>query len=235
MSIQSDVQKLEPGALVSLYTLDTTPISGTTIVRFTSGRYGDSDVVLGGLSYTPMDVEVSGFSWDGRGSFPRPTLRVSNIGGFVSGLLATEGDIVGSTFTRVRTFAQYLDNGDTPDPTAAFPEERFTVNQRTNHTKTFIEWELASVFEYIGVGLPRRQCIRDVCTHTYRKWDGSAFDTTNTSCPYTGTDYFDEQDNPVAAPSDDKCSKTLAGCRLRFGGNSVLPTRQFPGITKQRI
>jgi lambda family phage minor tail protein L len=236
MTISAEVQKLQPDALVTMFILDTTPIGGDTIFRFTPKQAETGDVSFGGNIYTAIDIEATGFAWDGRGSFPRPKLRVANIGGIVSSAIVGYGDLVGSRFTRLRTFAMHLDSGSTPDASSRFPDEIYVVDQLTKHTKVYLEWQLTSNIDQLGVMLPRRQCLRDTCTHRYRLWDSvsGAFDYTTTTCPYTGSAMFKEDGTTTLVGSEDKCNKLLDGCRLRFGENGVLPTRAFPGIAKTR-
>ena len=237
MTVNSEVQKLEPDAIVSLYTLDTTPIGGSDIFRFTT--MPDSAGIpleYNNIVYTPIDIDASGFNWDGRGSFPKPKVRVSNVNNFVTAAIIELNDLVGSRFIRLRTFAKHLDNGSDPDPTAHFPLEIFVVDQKTKQNKMYVEWALASVIDQMGVEIPKRQCIRDSCTHRYRLWNPvtSTFDYTSATCPFVGANYFDEDNNPTTA-NNDKCNKKLTGCRARFGANGILPTRSFPGIARTRV
>jgi lambda family phage minor tail protein L len=96
----------------------------------------------------------------------------------------------------------------------------------------FIEWELAPATDQEGVLLPRRQVLSQYCTHTYRRWNGTAF--VYGSCPYTGSQFFTEQGTSTNDPAKDKCSRRLdTGCIKRFG-NNPLPTRAFPGVLQNR-
>lgn len=237
MTITTEIQKLEPDTLVTLFILDTTPIGGSTVFRFTAMPGTSGDVMFGGNPYTPIDIEATGFEWDGSGAFPKPKLRVANIGGVVSSAIVGYGDLVGATFYRIRTFAMHLDNGSAPDSNATFPIETYTVDQLSKHTKLFLEWTLASSIDQIGMQLPRRQCLRDTCTHRYRLYDpvSGNFNYTNATCPYTGSNKFKEDGTPTLLNSEDECDKRLTGCILRFGANGVLPTRSFPGIAKTRM
>lgn len=42
--------------------------------------------------------------------------------------------------------------------------------------------------------------------------------------------YFTDGDEETTDASKDKCSRTEAGCRLRFGDRGTLPARLFPGV-----
>lgn len=236
MTIESEVQKLAADALVTMYEIDTTPIGGTDIYRFTGMPNGGGNVSFGGVQFTPIDMEATGFKWDGRGGFPKPKFRISNVGGLITAAIVAHGDLVGSKFTRLRTFARHLDDGEAPDGNVMFPPEIYTINQRTSHTKLYVEWQLASPMEQLGVKLPRRQCIRDTCTHRYRIWnaDTLSFDYADATCPYVGASMFDESGDATINESEDKCGRTINDCKLRFGENGVLPTRAFPGIARFR-
>jgi lambda family phage minor tail protein L len=104
------------------------------------------------------------------------------------------------------------------------------VAQKTSHTAVAIAFKLASRMDVEGTQLPRRQILRDVCTHTYRAWDGAAFDYSKASCPYVGAADFDTGNNPTD-DAHDQCSRNIKGCQLRFPGQ-VLPARFFPGVGK---
>lgn len=236
MTIKLEIQKLEPDALVTLYILDTTPIGGTAVFRFTTMPGVSGDVMFGGFPYTAIDIEATGFDWDGGGAFPRPKLRITNVGGIVSSAIVGYGDLVGSVFYRIRTFAMHLDSGTNPDSSAVFPIESFVVDQLSKHTKLYLEWVLTSSIDQIGMQLPRRQCLRDTCTHRYRIYNPTTggFDYSNTTCPYTGSAKFKENGTATINNSEDVCDKRLIGCKLRFGDGGILPTRAFPGISKTR-
>jgi len=234
--IHPEVQKLETDALVSMYELDTTPIGGTLIYRFTAMPRGSAPIAFNGNVYEPIDIEVDGFNWDGQGAFPRPRIRISNVAGLVTGAIVTMGDIIGARFKRIRTFARHLDDGADPDPDAVFPAEIYTVDQRTKHTKVFVEWQLAAYIDQIGVMIPRRQCLRDTCSHTYRTYnsDTSSFDYAGVTCPYTGSAKFTEAGTSTGNAALDSCGRRVVDCRKRFGDNAVLPTRAFPGVARVR-
>lgn len=236
MTIETEVQKLELDNIITLYQLDTTPIGGTQIFPFTKRMYDTSFVQFGGVEYAAIDITASGFLYDGRGAFPTPTLQISNVNNLLTAVVVELKDLVGSKLTRIRTFEQYLDTGSNPDPDAMFTPDVYQVEQKTRHNRIFIEWKLSSILDQSGRQIPARTMLRDVCTQTYRIYRPATdtFDYTNATCPYVGTQYFDEKDLIVPKP-DDKCSKRLSGCKLRFGQNGQLPTRAFPGISKVRI
>ena len=71
--------------------------------------------------------------------------------------------------TRIRTLARYIDavnflNGTnpygTPDPTAEFPKEIYTVDRKSVENRDIVQFELAAIFDIAGVRAPQRQCTR---------------------------------------------------------------------------
>jgi lambda family phage minor tail protein L len=228
MSIQADLQKLAPSALVELFELDTSIIGGEGIDRFHAGVNGlGSDVVWNGQTYTRFPIEANGFAINGRGQNPRPTVTVSNINGLMGAVSSSLQDLLGAKFTRIRTFAKYLDavnfeGGVNPDadPNAVIDVQVFYIDRKSNENKGFIEFELAAATDLVGVMLPRRQVIANVCPWKYR----------SPECSYTGGAVADGNDQPTTDLSVDKCGKRLASCRMRFGENAQLPFGGFPAV-----
>jgi lambda family phage minor tail protein L len=231
--VQSVAQQPAADSLVTLYTLDATEQVGE-VFRFVAGTDEQRQPIrFQGHEYQPFPIEAEGFAWSGRGTPPRPKLRISNIGGIVGSLLGPGGDLIGAQLTRLRTFKQFLDGEPGADPNSHFEPDVWRVERKTRQDPVMVEWELASVLEQEGQRIPGRQMLRNLCTHIYRRWNGAEFDYTDATCPYTGTAYFTEAGVPTSAPHD-RCGKRLGDCRLRFGVGGVLPTRAFPGISTVR-
>ena len=223
------------GGLVTLYELDARNLGDTDIRRFTRDTVnGGATILWNGNQYQPIDIEAEGFEWGGSGAPPTPTLKISNVSMYAGVLVRQFNDLCGATLTRIRTYEDFLDNGATPDPTMKFPIDVFRVERKTAHNKVYIEFELAVIFDQEGLKLPNRQCIRDTCTHIYRRYDSSTgtFDYSKATCPYTGTSYFQRDGTSTTKKSEDLCGKRLTNCIQRFGSNAVLPTRAFPGMQR---
>jgi hypothetical protein len=94
----------------------------------------------------------------------------------------------------------------TADPTAEFPREIYYVDRKIIETRDVIEFELAAVFDLIGVRAPKRQCVSNVCQWKYR----------GPECGYTGNAYFNTNNQPVTSLAQDACGKQLSSCELRF-------------------
>jgi lambda family phage minor tail protein L len=235
MTIEALSQLPSTDSLVSLFTLDTTPIGGE-VLYFTPGPIGGAFVNWNGNAYTPVPIESSGWEWNGQGALPQPTIKFANVNRYFNSLIEIYDDLVGLEITRTRTFKQFLDGESEADPTAHFPIDYYVIEQKLRQNKVFVEWTLSARLDQQGTQLPRRQILQNACTHRYRIWDPVAetFDYTNATCPYTGTDYFDEEGNVAGEASLDRCGKKLSDCRKRFV-NEQLPTRAFPGVSRVRI
>ena len=225
--IESDVQKLNPGQLVELFELDPTSIGGS-IVRWHSGVNGlGNNIVWQGNTYSRFPVEAQGFSKTGKGTMPRPSIRVANVSGLIGAMARELSDLVGAKVIRRRTFAKYLDAINYPggvnpsaDPNVGFPDEIWFVDRKAAENGVFIEFELAAAFDVAGVKLPRRQCIQNVCVWAYR----------STECGYTGGPVADKNDVRTTNAAQDQCGKRLASCKLRFGQHAELPFGGFPAV-----
>ena len=174
----SEVQKINPSAIIELFTLqlDSSLHGATTIYRFHSGSNlnANGEIVWAGNSYQRFPIEATGFAYQ-RGQIPRPKLVVSNAFGTISAILllvnqTTAGnDLTGATFTRIRTMARFIDavnfpgNSNplgTPDPTAEFKRQVYTVDRKSTENRDVVEFELAGAIDMAGVIAPKRQCTR---------------------------------------------------------------------------
>jgi lambda family phage minor tail protein L len=227
------VQKFTPGNRVELFDVDLNPIGSNTILRYfpsVDEAQANGHVTWRTHNYLPMPIELTGLDVSGRGTLPRPKVTMSNIIGEFNTLEATYGRFEGVKVTRWVTYDVYLDASPDADPNAYFPVDVFYVDRVSKRDDVMVELELRTAVDVGGKLLPGRQVLRNTCTHTYRRWvSGTTFDYTRATCPYVGTDYFDDAGNVVVAQFD-KCSKALdSGCRMRFG-TAPLPTRAFPGV-----
>lgn len=225
MPILSEIQLLDPTALIELFVLDMTNLPGGTLSFFHAGTNQlSAPVVWKGISYTALPVEALGFDVTTRGSLPRPRIRMANVGGLLSALVMANNDLIGCKITRRRTFARYLDAvnfssgvNPTADPTQQMLDDVWYVDRKMSENKYQVEWELASAFDLQGVMLPYRQVIQNSCPWAYR----------SPQCGYIGTAYFDGNDAPCVVGLD-TCGKRLSSCRVRFV-NVDIPFGGFPG------
>ena len=182
----SDLQPINPSAIIELFTLqlDNTLHGANTVYRFHAGSNMNANgkIVWAGNDYFRFPIQVSGFAFQ-NGQIPRPKLVVSNggnVGSSVSGLsisaillnvneITAGNDLTGATVTRIRTLAKFLDAVNfsggsnpygTPDPTAEFPKEIYSIDRKATETREIVEFELASVLDLAGITCPKRQCTR---------------------------------------------------------------------------
>ena len=174
----SEVQKINPSAIIELFVLqlDNALHGATTIYRFHAGSNLDAngEIVFAGNTYLRFPIEATGFAYQ-RGQLPRPKLRVSNATGLISSILVsvnqvTRGnDLTGATFTRIRTMGRFLDAINfpgntnplgTPDPSAEFKRQVFTIDRKSAENRKVVKFELAASLDRAGVRAPKRQCTR---------------------------------------------------------------------------
>lgn len=219
--------------LLTLFQLDTTMLKGQ-LFYFSSAADFERSILWGGNEYVPLPIDASGFEYTTRGAIPQPNITISNIFGAANTLIDSYQGLVGAWLSRYVTLERFLDDGETPDPNAFISFDKYVVTQKTSHTAIGVVFKLASKIDQQGSQVPRRLIIRDFCSHTYRFWDATAgaFDYSKATCPYTGSDTFDPNNNGTSPPND-ACSRNVHGCVLRFPGQA-LPGRFFPGVGRIR-
>jgi len=228
-SAYEELAKLNPSAIIELFELhlDNSLHGSNDVYRFHAGANAavTGNVVFGGNTYTRIPIKADGFEFTNTGTLPRPTLTISNLDGTMTTLLllvnaTTAGnDLGGAEVRRIRTLKKFLDGETAADPNAKFPDERWYVDRKANESRDSVTFELASKFDLAGQKLPKRQVVANVCQWVYR----------STECSYTGTDYYDVNDNEVSTAAQDVCGKRVSSCKLRFGANAELPFGSFPG------
>lgn len=230
-ALNAEVQKLEPSAILSLFTLDATVIGGP-VLRFLPAGSSGMPVTYDGKEYLPVDVEFKGLETAGMAAPSRPTISITANNDVIQALVATWGDLNGCKLWRIRTFARFIDGEPEADPTAFFGPDLFEIDRKVSDTPTEVTWELASTFDQEGVQLPRRVMVRGTCMWRYRRWDAVSleFDYSRAQCPYTGDIFYDNNNNVVTDPAKDRPARNLACCKTRFGETASLPFGGFPGL-----
>ena len=228
-SAYEDLAAIAPSAIIELFemTLDSTLHGSTDTYRWHNGANANvtGNIVWNGNSYVRLPIKAEGFEYSNTGTLPRPTLTISNLDGVMTTLLlivnaTTAGnDLGGATVKRIRTLKKYLDGEAAADPHAKFPDEIWYVDRKASENRDSVSFELASKFDLAGVMIPKRQIIANICQWKYR----------STECGYSGSNYWDINDQAVATLALDRCGKRLSSCKLRFGETSELPFGSFPG------
>jgi lambda family phage minor tail protein L len=228
-SVYEELAVLGPNAIIELFELqlDTTLHGASTTYYWHNGVNAavTGNIVFASNTYVRLPVEATGFDYSSSGSLPRPTLRISNLFSDMTTLLllvnaTTPGnDLGGATVRRIRTLKKFLDGEAAADPNARFPTEIWYVDRKSNENRDLVEFELASKFDLAGVMLPQRQIIANVCQWKYR----------GAECGYTGSNYWNVNDQSVGTLAADVCGKRVESCKLRFGATAELPFGSFPG------
>jgi len=228
-SAYEDLAAIAPSAIIELFemTLDSTLHGSTDTYRWHNGANANvnGNIVWNGNSYVRLPIKADGFEYSNTGTLPRPTLTISNLDGVMTTLLllvnaTTSGnDLGGATVKRIRTLKKYLDGETAADPHAKFPDEIWYVDRKASENRDSVSFELASKFDLAGVMIPKRQIIANICQWKYR----------STECGYTGSNYWNVNDQAVGTLAEDKCGKRLSSCKLRFGATAELPFGSFPG------
>jgi lambda family phage minor tail protein L len=237
----SELQKINPSSIIELFELELfANIHGTAFTyRFHAGTNAlstNGNIVWNANTYTALPIEVEGFEYNAEsGSLPRPTVRVANLlGGITAVLLSVNqttagNDLTGAKLTRIRTLVRYLDAVNfpggtnpygTPDTSATLPSEVYYLARKVAETRDAVEFEAAATFDLAGIRSPKRQCSANLCPWVYK----------GAECGYSGTDYYDENDETVGGSDQDRCGKRLSSCQIRFGETAELPFGAFPGI-----
>lgn len=215
------------GAMLDLYEVDLQAFGGD-VLRFHSGTNGYfDDVIWQGRAYSAYPIAVEGFEVKSEGTYSRPTMKVANITGLITGINHDFEDALGAVLTRRQVLVKHLDvvnfpNGNAnADPTME-AVSRYVIEEMAEETFETVTYNLATPVDCDNAIIPARTILADVCQWVYRG-DG---------CGYSGGPVADEKDNPTSDMSRDKCSKHRSGCRLRFAKPSALPYGGYPGSAK---
>ena len=265
--LRNDIQKLEPGSIVTLIEVDCTSFGGdilhfhghniafsqNAVERLVNPLYAGSlswyagteqrsagegegaptgtgiPIIWQGISYTAWPCQVEGIEADSTGQPTSPTLAVGNIDGSISSLCLFFDDLVQAKVVIRQTLSKYLDSANfkqanpDADPTQEVVET-FYIDSKTQEDNQTITWQLSTPADVSGQIIPAR-LISGICEWALRgEYRGA-------DCGYTGPLKFDENDNPVDDPADDKCGGLLSSCKLRFGENEQLSFGAFPSAS----
>lgn len=220
------LEDLEQDSEVVLYEFDLSLMNGGIIRLHNGMNEKNENVVWKGKEYEAFPLFGDGFELTADGASPRPTITLSNLDGFLMGLINDLGDITGAMVTRRVTSARYLDaiNFINGNPHASpFQEDvyYYVLDRIANMNQEVITLELAipTDADHLKTG---REVRSGVCQWGYR----------DENCGYTGGAVADIHDNATSDLKKDECSKTMLGCKARYGATAVLPISVAPGTDK---
>lgn len=161
-NLAPEFQKLNQGsAWVELFTLDLTAFGGT-IFRFCNQTNKDGGaIVFNNIPYVALPIMVEGWASNSTGTSAKPTMTVSNLTKYLQAAIITQGDMVGARVSRIRTYAKFLDDGETPNPSAFLGPDVVFIEQKIMHSRKQVQFQLCSVLDRMGMRLPRRQILKD--------------------------------------------------------------------------
>ena len=133
------------------------------------------EITFNDKTYIAAPIGVEGLEMSSSGTLPRPTLSLSvkpegvKALSQLKGVLEKIGDLTGAKFTRIRTFAKFID--------ASFPvgknsakliHDIYFIDRKTNESAQTLSFEMASSIDLENFGVPKRLVIQDKCQWQYR-------------------------------------------------------------------
>ena len=191
MTIEADIQQGWHDAIVEMYDIDLTSITGDVddIFYFTNQLKEDgTKVVWKTKTYEPLPILSAGYDRNTNGQIAQPTLTVANVLGTFTQVVRSYDDLVGGKVTRRRTLQKYLDGSPQADTLQEFPVDIFYIERKTQETALTITWQLGSILDLEGVRLPRRVITQNLCLWKYR----------GSECGYTGAPVFNSRDQVIS-------------------------------------
>lgn len=229
-SVQTQLKKLNPSAIIELFTLELTEAinGGDVTYRWHSGKNElDANIVFNNTTYTAKPIKAIQFSLATKGTIPRPQLTIGNVDSELTSILATY-DLFKAKVTRGRTCVKFLDavnfsaGNASADTNAKFDDDVYYVDRVVSENIEYVQFELTSKLEVIGLRLPRRQMLEH-CPWEYK----------GTECGYRPGATFDVNDNETDAAGD-VCGKRYNSCKIRFPDkDTLLPYGGFPSARIQ--
>jgi lambda family phage minor tail protein L len=210
---------VEPTALLELYTLYYDYQNDSQAqVNFHGGTNGVAGpIIFDGQEYLPVPIESEGFDLLGDQRLPRPILKVSNAGLYISSLLRRFNNLNGAKVVRKRTFVKFIDDQNFPNnknpwgtanPSARLPDDKYFVSRKMSENKLAVEFELVSSLELENIEIPARKISSRYCSWIYRGF----------GCRYGYNKTADKADRPIGT-TDDETFVTGAGTSFALNGN----------------
>ena len=202
MSLEIDVQQGWHDAIIELFDIDLSPITGDNndIYYFSNQlKPDDTKIQWKGNIYEPLPIIATGYEKSTAGQIEQPSLTVANVLGTFSELIKDYEDMVGAKVTRRRTLGKYLDGEAGADSLQEFPIDIYYIERKSQENALTITWELASILDLEGLKLPRRIITQNLCLWRYR----------SSECGYTGPPLFTDRDAMLSTSGLSASATTL--------------------------
>mgnify|MGYP000091340459 CR=1 FL=1 len=221
MPATARIQELAQDTFIDLFAVSGyNPDSTFDTFRFTN----HVGVQFANQGYQPIPSQIDSIEYTSDGTQPEPTLSIGDPDGVITDLILLYDNMEGASVKVTRTQKRYLDGQPEADPTAILAQADFLIARREQHIpRELVVFVLANPIDIDGAKTPARICLRN-CVWRYRDPD---------TCGYAGARRFTLSNQGTLDPAQDKCSKSIAACRLRFGQNAVLPHGGFPGLQRR--
>ena len=174
----SELQSLNPSSIIELYKLELNNLlhgKNEEFLFHSGSNQLNQSIIWQGVSYDKFPVVAEGFEFTGQGTLPRPTLTISNLFGFVSGLIidtnkvTSNNDLAGAKLTRRRVLASSLDNANFSSGSNPFgtpnsdelPQEIYFIDRKTTENRQIVQFELVGRLDVENQKLPARQVTRN--------------------------------------------------------------------------
>lgn len=217
-ALSTQIDSLEQDADIELWALDLTVLGGEQLYFSAELNEKGAPIVWQGKTYEPFPIQGDGFEVNGSGPANRPTLKVSNVFGVITGMGEDYDGLAGARVTRRKVRVRFLDavnfyQGNVNADPAEEAVSHYNIEQLTALTGEDATFTLSIPTETDGAEFPSRVMLADVCSWGYR----------SDECGYVGPAVADEFDNPTTDPAQDKCGKCRRSCEMRgnigsFGG-----------------
>tara|TARA_R100001163_G_scaffold51512_1_gene38920 strand:+ start:2531 stop:3586 length:1056 start_codon:yes stop_codon:yes gene_type:complete len=262
--LAEELLRLAPTAIIDLFEIELTEsVNGVDdTLRYHAGKNGlTEDIKFGGKTYPAVPVEIDGFEFSGKGTLPRPTLRVANVNNAITSLILLYNPLAAKV-RRIRTFAKFIDttnfqNGVNPFFTkesdvedALTTQNGDTLTEQSENdtadpdSKIVETWYIDRISsenpQFVEFELAPRLDLTNLALprrtiEEFCPWTYRG----GRECPYVDDDCFTIDDHLIETGTQsekeaaDVCGKRLSSCQARFPDRKNLPFGGFYGARLQ--
>jgi len=206
--INSEIGKIEPSTQVNLYEIDLKNVYPlTSSINFSGQPLKNgvlrvyNDINLFNISndengrvlwkneyFYPFPIHSEGFDLTTLGARPTPRVFIANNSvdqsynsfyKYIRMQIQSLGDIVGSKFTRIKTFLKYLHQNnftgnvnpysvDSSIIEVELPKDIYYIDRKTSENSVMLEYSLVSALDIENLTLPSRTIFSKRCPFSYR-------------------------------------------------------------------